>query len=230
MDFNMLDEQLRNTFADHQLSNSERDELRALGSILDPDRIRFLRNRAFAMVREMIQAEPQNSGKALQALKWLEQVIKTFDSCSEQAHIEASAHFSPGDSCRNKIMMLCKNARHSIDVCVFTISDNQLSDELIAAGKRGVGVRIITDDDKQHDSGSDIQLLKEANIPLRTDNNEYHMHHKFAVFDRKILLNGSFNWTRSASTSNAENLLTTDNPTLVVQYLAQFDKLWQRYG
>lgn len=228
MDFDQLDQQLRDTFADIRLSNDERNELRQLGTILDPDRIRFLRNRAFAMVREIMHGN-NVPDEASQALKWLEQVIKTLDSSNEGQKIKASAHFTPGDSCRNKIIALCKSARSYIDVCVFTISDDKLSNELIASHKRGVQVRIITDNEKQYDAGSDIQKLQNTKIALCTDNSEYHMHHKFAIFDKKILLNGSFNWTLSASTSNAENVLTTDNPALVSQYLAQFDKLWQHY-
>ncbi len=227
MDFDQLDKQLRDSFADLRLSDDESHELRALGSVLDVERIRFMRNRAFVMVREIILTDQQ---KALPALKWLEQVIKTLDLSTQQPRIEATAHFTPGDDCLHKIQALCRAALHSIDVCVFTISDNRITEELISAKRRGVQVRIITDNDKQYDIGSDIEELTQANIMVHTDNSEYHMHHKFALFDRKILLNGSFNWTRSASSSNEENLLTTDNPALVKQYIDQFEKLWEMFS
>ena len=227
MDFEQLDKQLRDSFADLRLSDDESHELRELGSVLDVERVRFMRNRAFVMVREIILTDQQ---KALPALKWLEQVIKTLDLSTQQPRIEATAHFTPGDDCLNKIRALCRGAQHSIDVCVFTISDNRISEELIVAKKRGVQVRVITDDDKQNDLGSDVEQLEQANILVCTDNSEYHMHHKFALFDRKVLLNGSFNWTRSASSSNEENLLTTDNPVIVKQYITQFEKLWAMYS
>lgn len=148
---------------------------------------------------------------------------------SQPQQIQPTAHFTPGQSCRNKIISLCNQAQHNIDVCVFTISDNTLSQEIIKAHHRGIKIRIITDNDKQYDAGSDIHLLREAKIPLVTDQSEYHMHHKFAIFDRKILLNGSFNWTTSASNFNSENILTTDNTILVEQYIAHFEKLWDRF-
>ena len=56
------------------------------------------------------------------------------------------------------------------------------------------------------------------------------MHHKFAVFDRRILLTGSYNWTRSAAGHNEENLLVTDEAKLVGPYLQRFEKLWESYG
>jgi mitochondrial cardiolipin hydrolase len=214
MDFNRLDQQLRDSLADLRLSNEERDELRQLGSELNQDQVRFMRNRAFALARELMR-EPEN---VEQALKWLEQVIKTLDSVGSAPRVEhASAHFSPGESCRRKI-------------CVYTISDDQLSEEILACHERGIAVRVITDNEKQFDVGSDIQWLRDKGVPLRIDAGPYHMHHKFALFDGRLLLNGSFNWTRSATTSNEENLLVIDHPQLLAAYSREFEALWARYA
>lgn len=228
MDFNRLDQQLRDSLADLRLSNEERDELRQLGSDLGQDQVRYLRNRAFALVRELVQADLNNSEPAL---KWLEQVVKTLDSSSSPPRPAlASAHFSPGDDCLRKIRELCRQARKSVDICVYTISDDRLSEEIIACHRRGIAVRVISDNEKQFDEGSDIQHLIAQGVPLRIDDSPYHMHHKFALFDANLLLNGSFNWTRSASTSNEENLLVTDHALLVASYRSEFDKLWARFA
>ncbi len=227
MDFAHLDQQLRDSLADLKLSNEERDELRQLGSDLSPDKIRYLRNRAFALVRELV-LEPAN---AQAALKWLEQVVKTLDLASAPPRpAVASAHFSPGEECLRKIRELCRQARRSVDICVYTISDDRLSEEIIACHRRGVAVRVISDNEKQFDEGSDVAYLRGQGVPLRIDAGPFHMHHKFALFDGQWLLNGSFNWTRSASTSNAENLLVIDHPQLLAAYARQFDELWARYA
>lgn len=228
MDFNRLDQQLRDSLADLRLSNEERDELRQLGSDLGQDQVRYLRNRAFALVRELVQADLNNSEPAL---KWLEQVVKTLDASSSPSRPAlASAHFSPGDDCLRKIRELCRQARKSVDICVYTISDDRLSEEIIACHRRGIAVRVISDNEKQFDEGSDIQHLIAQGVPLCIDDSPYHMHHKFALFDANLLLNGSFNWTRSASTSNEENLLVTDHALLVASYRSEFDKLWARFA
>ena len=138
--------------------------------------------------------------------------------------------FSPGESCRRKIRDLCRQARKSVDICVYTISDDQLSEEILACHQRGVTVRVISDNEKQHDAGSDIQWLRDKGVPLRIDSGPYHMHHKFALFDGRFLLNGSFNWTRSATTSNEENLLVIDHPQLLADYAREFEALWARYA
>ncbi|MBQ1784394.1 MAG: nuclease [Gammaproteobacteria bacterium] len=227
MDFNQLDQQLRDSLADLKLSNDERDELRQLGDNLTSDQLRFMRNRAFALVRELVRQPEQ----AEAALKWLEQVIKTLDRSPTIAPQGiASAHFSPGESCRRKIRELLQQARHSVDICVYTISDDQLSEAILACHQRGIAIRVLSDNDKLYDDGSDIQWLRERGVPLRVDNSPFHMHHKFAIFDRRLLLNGSFNWTRSATTSNEENLLVTDQPQLVASFRSEFDTLWARHA
>lgn len=67
-------------------------------------------------------------------------------------------------------------------------------------------VRIASDNDndKRFDDGSDIARLAALGIEVRLDDTPFHMHHKFAIFDGTSIANGSFNWTRSASSSNHE--------------------------
>jgi phosphatidylserine/phosphatidylglycerophosphate/cardiolipin synthase-like enzyme len=226
MDFSRLDQTLRDSLADLRLSVEERDELRELGQSLSPDAIRYLRNRAFALVRELV-AEP---AQAQPALKWLEQVVKTLDLKAQAAREPASAHFSPGESCRQKILSLCRTARAQIDVCVFTLADDVLAEALLACHRRGIAVRLLTDNDKAFDAGSDVAWLREQGLPVRLDRSGFHMHHKFAIFDARLLLNGSFNWTRSATTSNEENLLVIEHAQLVADFGAEFERLWARHG
>jgi cardiolipin hydrolase len=54
------------------------------------------------------------------------------------------------------------------------------------------------------------------------------MHHKFALFDGKRLLTGSFNWTRSASEQNEENMIVTPDPVLVAAFQGRFEALWNK--
>lgn len=227
MDFQQLDRRLRETALDCTLDNDEKLELRALGAEAGAEQLRYLRNRAFAITRELVTAEP---ARTLDALRWLEQVVRTLDLSAAVAVATHSAFFAPGDSCLRKLVELCRQARRSIDICVFTIADDRLSEEILQAHRRGVAVRIISDDDKRLDDGSDIERLAANGIETRLDDSRFHMHHKFALFDRSRLANGSFNWTRSASTSNNENLVVSDDAYLVRCFGGQFDQLWERFA
>jgi phosphatidylserine/phosphatidylglycerophosphate/cardiolipin synthase-like enzyme len=118
--------------------------------------------------------------------------------------------------------------RKTADICVFTITDDRISSAIVAAHQRRVAVRIITDNDKQHDFGSDIERLRGAGIALKVDATEHHMHHKFALLDGVTLLNGSYNWTRSAATFNEENLIVTSDSALVASFANQFEAMWRQ--
>ena len=226
-DFAALDRALRETAQDFQLDHGEKSELRDLGQQLDPGRIRFLRNRAFDVAREAMLATPAAS---LEALRWLQQVVKTLDAAGEAAPVVSSAYFSPGDTCLRRLSDLMRGCRASLDICVFTIADDRLTGAILDCHARGVQVRIVSDDDKRHDAGSDIHRLREHGLAVRLDDSPAHMHHKFALFDGRVLANGSFNWTRSATRDNDENLVVTDDANLVRVFGLQFEKLWQQFG
>jgi len=114
----------------------------------------------------------------------------------------------------------------SLDICVFTITYNQIANAIMAEFRDGVNVRIITDNDKAKDLGSDIYKLAKAGIPIKVDKTEVHMHHKFAVIDGKLLINGSFNWTRSAQSRNFENVVISNNEKMVQSFQNHFNHLW----
>jgi phosphatidylserine/phosphatidylglycerophosphate/cardiolipin synthase-like enzyme len=227
MDFEALDRSLRESAQDFTLDADEKIELRELGRQLDAGRIRFLRNRAFDIAREAMLAAP---AQTMDVLRWLEQVVKTLDAANEAAPVVSSAYFSPGDTCLRRLGDLMRGCKATLDVCVFTIADDRLTDAILECHARGVQVRVVSDDDKQHDSGSDIQRLRDHDVPVRLDDAPYHMHHKFALFDGCLLANGSFNWTRSATHNNDENLVVTDDANLVRVFGLQFEKLWQQFG
>ena len=54
-----------------------------------------------------------------------------------------------------------------------------------------------------------MKRLKEAGVCVVACQREGLMHHKFALIDNQILLNGSFNWTERAVRENCENLVIT---------------------
>lgn len=222
------EDRLARTLDDRRLSRGER---RALGEILteigaDQAERAAWSACAFDLARSAISGHPEASS----VLDWLEEIVKLLRPLSETEpdRVESSAYFSPGDECPRAILGALDRARREVAICVFTITDDRLSDGILSAHRRGVSVRIITDDEKAADEGSDIARLRAAAVPVRVDHSPYHMHHKFALFDRQYLLTGSFNWTRTASRFNHENLILTPDPRLISSFSAAFEHLWQQ--
>lgn len=211
------------TLEDEILSRKEKKSIKnALArQSLDDHQIAFLRSKVFDMAME--RAGSDNYGRII---GWLEEANKALARPINPQKGISLATFSPGDACRDLIITQLRQASKRVDICVFTISDNQLRDVIAEVHKRGTRVRIITDNDKLHDKGSDIEWLAQKGLPIRIDATDYHMHHKFAIIDKKYLLTGSYNWTRSAAEYNHENILLSDEPGAVKDYSKEFEKLW----
>lgn len=183
-----------------------------------------LRHRLFELARRRFNNLPD---KAI--VEWLEAASALLlpPAAPPARTPKAEVHFSPGPECVAAIQRFIREAAHQLDVCVFTVADDRLTNELLAAHRRGVRVRLLTDNEKRYDRGSDVEQLHAAGIPVRLDRTEYHMHHKFAVADNRAILTGSYNWTRSAAEYNLENLLITEDPTVVRRYTQEFGRLWE---
>lgn len=227
-DFTRIETQLSESFEDFKLSQDEKYSIsNLLESISNRDEmLAFARNKAFDIVREQGLTDEVIHYKSL---NWLEKIIKTIDGVRVSDSVaQAKSYFSPGDSCANEIINRIQNARKTIDICVFTISDNNISEAILSAHIKGVNVRVLSDNYKAEDRGSDIYFLAEKGLDVRLDKSPDHMHHKFAIFDQAILVNGSFNWTRSASTVNEENITVLYDPCLVLSFSSTFDSLWEK--
>jgi len=217
---------LSRTLDDGHLSRTERRALVERLKEQDPDaRERALyRYEAFTLARARMH-DPRDAA----LLDWLVEVVKLFDPQDAVAPL-AEAHFSPRQDCAQRVVHLLEEAQRTVDICVYTITDDRIANAISAAHARGVQIRIITDEAKEHDLGSDIDRLRYEGVPVREDDSEHHMHHKFAIFDGHRLVTGSFNWTRAAARYNQENLVVTSDRHLLRAFEHTFERLWERYA
>ncbi|RFP66825.1 hypothetical protein D0N36_01690 [Hymenobacter lapidiphilus] len=230
--------QFRQAFADVNLSAAEADELRDRLADFQQQHgdLEALRRQLFGLAKNHF-----NTFKDKAVVEWLETASALLPASVEEplapaarpaafpaaASTEAArVYFSPHDDCVAAIQGFIRQARQTLDVCVFTVADNRLSDELVAAHQRGVRVRLLTDNEKLFDRGSDVRALHSAGLAVHVDESRNHMHHKFALADNSRVLTGSYNWTRSAAELNLENLLISHDQTLIAAYAAEFARLW----
>lgn len=227
MNLDELTQMLQQTAGDRQLTSGERRALRETirQAALDEQSRGVLRARAFDLARE--KARGRDAGAVLD---WLEDINKLLLPAADGVEPLPEAHFSPGESCVRRIVELLEGCQNSADLCVFTITDDRITSAIAAAHRRGVAVRIITDDLKAHDPGSDVVGLARLGIPVRVDGSPFHMHHKFALYDQAILLTGSYNWTRGAANENEENVVITADRRLIEAFSGEFGRLWTRFA
>lgn len=222
---------LRRSLADGQFDRTEHDEFRAWLENASPDghRRAVCQSMAFDLAREAVE---QQSVPLHSALNWLERIVKLLTPLTSASSPQtvAEACFSPQHQCAARIAQLFDSARRSADVCVFTITDDRITEAIERAHRRGVKIRVITDDEKQFDPGSDVERLARAGVPVRVDRTAFHMHHKFAIFDGALLLTGSYNWTRSAAQNNEENFVLTGEPRLLRPFAQLFEELWRQFS
>ncbi len=217
MHLNEFTSNLLNTFSNSGIDSKQRAKLLDLAEQIeiDVEDYKKLRSKVFDLARQ----------QGLNGYEWLEDAMKVLDKAKEITYT-SSAFFSPENSGQKELENLLLSASKSIWACVFTISDDDLANALISKHKMGINVKVITDNDKVYDKGSDIFAMRDAGIHVKIDDTRHHMHHKFAIIDKEILVNGSYNWTRSADEFNNENLIITKDEALVRDFTREFNRMW----
>ena len=211
---------LKQSIGDELFSKEEKRSLKEIVSrtALNPDQLNFLRSKVYELANE--KATETNYRFILE---WIKQANSALTLKPRET---SEALFSPGESCRTAIIQQIDRAVSRLNICVFTISDDKITNAIVTAHQRGVDIKVITDNDKSLDLGSDIDRMAGSGIVIKMDNTSNHMHHKFMVADEKIVLTGSYNWTQSAARFNHENIILTSEAGVVKSFLSQFDKLW----
>lgn len=135
--------------------------------------------------------------------------------------------FSPRMGARDLIITTIDNAKRSIYVAAYSFTSTAILDALEKAQQRGVEVKIVLDKKRTTERGSICTSLKNKKLKFRINNKYSIMHNKFMIIDAETIQLGSFNYTKAAEKSNAENVLVINKcPKLAQQYLTEWQRLW----
>ncbi len=138
--------------------------------------------------------------------------------------------FFPNASNEKHLANIIRACRKSLDIAMFTVTNNTLSEAIKEVFKRGIQVRLVTDDVCCKMLGSDIYKLRSLGIPIKTfTSGRNQMHHKFAVIDNCVLITGSFNWTAKAVNQNQENILILEDKNVANRYTQEFNRMWEDF-
>jgi phosphatidylserine/phosphatidylglycerophosphate/cardiolipin synthase-like enzyme len=136
--------------------------------------------------------------------------------------------FTPGDAVDDAIISAIGAARREVLVQAYIFTHRRIASALIRAQRRGVRVEIIADAQQAATaSNSVLRNLARAGVAVFLDAGHDSAHNKVLILDPEsagaTVITGSFNFTYSAQTRNAENVVIfRGHPSLAAEYAANW--------
>jgi len=124
--------------------------------------------------------------------------------------------FSPKGGIRNDIITQIKSAKKEILVQAYVFTDKKIANELITKKNEGLNIIVILDKSNLKYKYSALKLLTDNNIITYIDDQHPIAHNKIIIIDNNKVLTGSYNFTTSADTKNAENYLVIENDDITI--------------
>jgi len=130
--------------------------------------------------------------------------------------------FSPSGGCTDAVVAEIDRARSEVLVQAYVFTSAPIAKALLQAHRRGVRVEAILDRSQQARRYSSAAFLVNAGIPTYIDGQHAIAHNKVMIIDGECVISGSFNFTKAAEESNAENLVVIRSAELARVYLANW--------
>jgi phosphatidylserine/phosphatidylglycerophosphate/cardiolipin synthase-like enzyme len=134
-------------------------------------------------------------------------------------------YFSPKGGVTDVVVAELAKARSLVLVQAYSFTSAPIAKALVDAHKRGVKIQVILDKSQKTERYSSATFLANEGIPPLIDAKHAIAHNKIMIIDHLTIITGSFNFTKAAENSNAENLLVIQDADLVVKYT----KNWQEH-
>ena len=127
---------------------------------------------------------------------------------------------------QSRIEKSISDSRRSISIAVAWMTNKELLGRLTDKLENNCIVEIIISDDSQNRRLDYRQFIQKGGTVkvLRRETGKF-LHHKFAIFDNRKILAGSYNWTYSAETYNHEFIVESEEERLVKQFQICFNNL-----
>lgn len=127
-------------------------------------------------------------------------------------------YFSPKGGCTEAVVDALSKAKSTVLVQAYSFTSAPIANALVDAHKRGVKVQVMLDKSNRTDKYSAATFTHNYGIPTFIDDRHAITHNKIMIIDSRTVLTGSFNFTKQAEESNAENLLVIDDVALAAKY------------
>jgi phosphatidylserine/phosphatidylglycerophosphate/cardiolipin synthase-like enzyme len=131
-------------------------------------------------------------------------------------------YFSPNGGATEAVVREIRGAKKTILVQAYSFTSAPIAKALVDAFRSGVQVEVVLDKSNRTANYSEADFLAHAGIPTRIDTRHAIAHNKVIVVDGEVVITGSFNFTKAAEQSNAENLLILRSAKLALRYVQDF--------
>jgi len=135
-----------------------------------------------------------------------------------------TVRFSPHGGAEALVVEAVDAARTSVQVQAYSFTSMPIALAFKRAHERGVAIRVILDKSQVTQRYSDLGFLVHAGVPVWVDAAHAIAHNKIIIIDGAIVLTGSFNFTKAAEASNAENILRIQDVGLAAAYGENWDR------
>ena len=134
----------------------------------------------------------------------------------------------PAGHCADEIAHEISKATTSVYIQAYGLTSKAIVDEIIQAHKHGVEIKAILDKSNLTAKHSLMQKLVTTKIPVKIDTVAGIAHNKVIIIDNKTVITGSFNFTKSADTRNAENVVFIHDKKSAEQYITNFNSRYSK--
>ena len=134
------------------------------------------------------------------------------------------AYFTPGHTVETAITDEIDAAQNTIRVQAYSFTNPLIVQALADARLRGVDVIVVLDKSNRTQRSSVAELAQRAGIPTLIDDRHAIAHNKIMIIDDRIVITGSYNFSRAAEKSNAENLVIIESAPIARKYQQNWQK------
>lgn len=141
-------------------------------------------------------------------------------------------YYGPDDAPLDRLTALYQRATRYLYVAVYGLTSPSAVEAMVAAKKRGVDVRVITDRERTEDvkQRTALRALQLAGIPILVNEHDGLMHLKQVVIDDELNTTGSMNHTTSGNRYNDERLDVIADRAITVKAREKFLAMWNDHA
>ncbi|HAV76495.1 MAG TPA: hypothetical protein DCX53_03980 [Anaerolineae bacterium] len=136
-------------------------------------------------------------------------------------------YFSPDDHVLTALYSLLSEAEQSIYFLAFSFTSNELGEIVRTQANAGLDIKGVMDREQvASNTGTEYDPFKQAGLDVRIDGIDGQMHHKVFIVDEKIVVIGSYNFSRAAEERNDENIVIVYDVNIAEFFVEEFQRVY----